>query len=72
MIRVDVRILAATNRDLKQKVEEQVFREDLFYRLNVFNITVPPLRDRREDIPKLAERFLSDISRENAISYNFV
>lgn len=68
VIRVDVRILAATNRDLKQKVEEKAFREDLFYRLNVFNITVPPLRDRREDIPKLAERFLSDISRESSIS----
>ena len=67
VIRVDVRILAATNRDLKQKVEEKAFREDLFYRLNVFNITVPPLRDRREDIPKLAERFLSDISRENEV-----
>lgn len=67
VIRVDVRILAATNRDLMQKVEEQTFREDLFYRLNVFNITVPPLRDRREDIPKLAERFLSDVSRENAM-----
>lgn len=68
VIRVDVRILAATNRDLKEKVEEKAFREDLFYRLNVFNITVPPLRDRREDIPKLAERFLSDVSRENTIS----
>ena len=67
VIRVDVRILAATNLDLKQKVEEKAFREDLFYRLNVFNITVPPLRSRREDIPKLAERFLSDVSRENAI-----
>jgi two-component system, NtrC family, response regulator HydG len=68
VIRVDVRILAATNRDLKEKVEERSFREDLFYRLNVFNITVPPLRDRREDIPKLAERFLADASRENTIS----
>jgi len=67
VIRVDVRILAATNRDLKIRVEEKSFREDLFYRLNVFNITVPPLRNRREDIPKLAERFLSDVSRENAL-----
>jgi len=67
VIRVDVRILAATNQDLKERVEGTTFREDLFYRLNVFNITVPPLRDRREDIPKLAERFLSDVSRENAL-----
>ncbi len=67
VIRVDVRILAATNQDLKAKVEEKAFREDLFYRLNVFNITVPPLRDRREDIPRLAEQFLEDVSRENRI-----
>ena len=67
VIQVDVRILAASNQDLKRKVEEKGFREDLFYRLNVFNITVPPLRDRREDIPKLAERLLSDIGRENAV-----
>jgi len=67
VIRVDVRILAATNQDLKERVERTTFREDLFYRLNVFNITVPPLRDRREDIPKLAERFLSDVSQENAL-----
>lgn len=56
--RVDVRIVAATNRDLKGMVEQGLFREDLYYRLNVINITVPPLRDRKEDIPLLIDYFL--------------
>ncbi len=67
VLRVDVRILAATNRDLKARVEENAFREDLFYRLNVFGIVVPPLRDRREDIPRLCEHFLGRIAQENGM-----
>lgn len=56
---VDVRIIAATNRDLRKEAEEYRFRQDLYFRLNVFPIFVPPLRDRREDIPQLAHHFLT-------------
>ena len=63
-IRVDVRIIAATNKDLEQAVKEKRFREDLFYRLNVIQIKLPPLRDRKEDIQTLANHFLKKYSQE--------
>ncbi len=62
-IKVDARILAATNKDLKKEVKEGRFREDLFYRINVFNIEAPPLRERKEDIPLLVEHFIKKYNR---------
>jgi DNA-binding NtrC family response regulator len=64
-VRVDVRILAATNDDLKKRVDEGTFREDLYYRLNVINIALPPLRERKEDIPALVSHFFTKYCREN-------
>lgn len=64
-ILVDIRIVAATNRDLQMMVKEGTFREDLFYRLNVIHLHLPPLRERREDIPLLANHFLQKFSAEN-------
>jgi two-component system NtrC family response regulator len=83
--RVDVRVIAATNRDVKRLVEEGKFLEDLFYRLNVIPFVLPPLRDRREDVPALAEHFLrkhaqrtgrrvdglSDAALERLITYDW-
>lgn len=63
-IKVDVRIIAATNKNLKEAIENNDFREDLFHRLSVIRINVPPLKDRKDDIPELVEKFLSDIAEE--------
>ena len=67
-IQVDVRIIAATNVDLRKEVREGRFREDLFYRLNVISVDLPPLRARREDIPLLAQHFLDFYANENGLS----
>jgi transcriptional regulator with GAF, ATPase, and Fis domain len=62
-IRVDVRVISATNRDLEEMIEDGTFREDLYYRLNVFPILLPPLRDRIDDLEVLAEHFIAKFAR---------
>lgn len=63
--RVDVRVIAATNRDLPELIRQGQFREDLFYRLNVIRIVIPPLRDHKDDIPSLIDYFVAELSRHN-------
>ncbi|MDX5427311.1 MAG: sigma 54-interacting transcriptional regulator, partial [Bacteroidota bacterium] len=67
-IKVDVRVVAATNKDLRSEIEKGNFREDLYHRLSVILIKVPPLNDRREDIPSLAEHFIDQIAESQGMS----
>ncbi len=68
LITVDVRVLSATNKNLKKEVEEGKFREDLYYRLNVVQLNIPPLRERLEDVPPLAEHFLDMFKKETGLA----
>jgi Nif-specific regulatory protein len=70
-VKVDVRLILATNRNLERMVKTGAFRADLYYRINVVNIQLPPLRERREDIPAMAQHFLERFNRENVRTAQF-
>jgi transcriptional regulator with GAF, ATPase, and Fis domain len=70
-IKVDVRVLAATNRDLRAEVNKGTFREDLYFRLSVVNVELPPLRERTDDVPTIAQHFLRDVASRRGITMSF-